>query len=82
MRISMQLNDELVEHKRYGFGKITQEEQETISVLFFKDSISKTFACPSCFQKELRLAEPLAQAEMEHEIATSKRAAAKPDYEF
>lgn len=78
----MKLNDELVEHRRYGFGKITQEEQETISVLFFRDSISKTFTCPSCFQKELRLAEPLAQAEMEHEIAASKRVTTKPDYEF
>ena len=78
----MKLNDELVEHKRYGLGKITGEEQGTISVLFFKNSVLKAFACPSCFQKELRLAEPLAQAEMEHEIAASNRAAARPDYEF
>jgi len=28
------------------------------------------------------LAEPLAQAEMEHEIAASKRVTTKPDYEF
>ena len=78
----MKLNEELVEHKRYGFGRITEEKQASISVLFFKDSISRTFACPSCFQNELRLAEPFAQAEMEHEIATSKRAVVKPDYEF
>lgn len=78
----MKLNDELVEHKRYGFGRIMQETQDTISVHFFEDSTPRTFTCPSCFQKDLRLADPFAQAEMEHEIEASKRTSAKQDFEF
>ena len=64
----MNMIGELVEHRKYGLGQIKKQARGTITVEFFSPPCGRQFSCPSCFQKELRFAEALAQKEIKYEL--------------
>lgn len=65
----MNIVGELVQHSKYGFGRVVNQTEHTVKIEFYTDQIQKEFPFPSVFRQQLSLSDPLAQSDLEYEMS-------------
>ena len=78
----MNIVDELVQHSKFGFGRVVKQTNCAVSVEFYNDHKQKEFPYPSAFRNELRLSDPLAQNDLEFELSHSQKQTANRSFDF
>lgn len=74
----MNIVGEMVFHEEYGCGSVVSQTEKSITVEFSERG-QEEFAYPGCFEKLLRLCDPLAQREQMEKLAKKRESAA---YDF
>jgi hypothetical protein len=78
----MNLIDELVQHNKFGFGRVVNQTQKTVTVEFYSDPVVREFLLPAAFHSGLLLSDPLAQSELEYELSHPRRQPTDTRFDF
>jgi len=78
----MNIADELVQHNRYGFGRVVAQTKNAVTVEFYSDHVQREFPYPSAFRNELQLSDPLAQRDFEYELSHPDKRPVNPYFDF
>jgi hypothetical protein len=78
----MNIIDELVQHNKYGFGRVVSQTEHTVKIEFYNNHIQKEFAYPSTFRQELLLSDPLAQSDLEYKMSHPHKQPTNSHFDF
>jgi len=74
--------DELVQHNKFGFGRVISQTKNSVLVEFYNDHKQKEFPFPSAFRSEMQLSDPLAQSDFEYEASHPEKQPSNTSFDF